>query len=487
MEHYQQQLDGKYKLVDTEFPLYGELDTTVNATAKTYENYKTNTEESTMTGSVIMPEVSGDGVQILTLKVYYDLVQKPEISAKVTFKVRNGAWNDGKTENVVVSLSAYEDEKLQLTAESIPAAGGRPASGYKAGRWDKVPVASELSNGDNLVYTYTYDKAESSGGGGGGGGGGSTVVKYTLTYVSNGGTKYESEKYSAGETVVLGKTPVREGYTFTGWHSDSGLTDKITKVVMTSDKTVYAGWENIYSPEPKPEPEPVVTPTPTPIALNDKDHYAYIVGYDDGTVQPEGNITRAEVASIFFRLLTDEARNANLAYSNNFSDVREGKWFNVAISTMSKMGILSGYKDGTFRPNESITRAEFAAIAARFDNSPGSGDVAFGDLEGHWAAVEISKAARNGWISGYPDGTFKPDRKITRAEAVSLVNRVLNRHPEEKGDLLEGMVMWPDNMNINKWYYMDIQEATNDHYYENKANGKEKWTEIRPPRNWAIY
>jgi len=221
-----------------------------------------------------------------------------------------------------------------------------------------------------------------------------------------------------------------------------------------------------------------------PDDLNGEDHFAYIIGYPDGKVHPEGNITRAEVATIFFRLLKDEVRDANLSRTNSFSDVDSGAWYNTAISTMAAMGIVKGYEDGTFRPNANITRAEFAAIAARFDTTAAQ-PVYFTDTYGHWATAEISRAARNGWINGYPDGSFKPNQAITRAEAMALVNRVLNRDPAEPEDLLDDMIQWPDNMDTAKWYYLDVQEATNGHDYERDTNPTEKWTELQEPRDWA--
>lgn len=222
-----------------------------------------------------------------------------------------------------------------------------------------------------------------------------------------------------------------------------------------------------------------------PEDLNGEDHFAYIIGYPDGNVHPEGTITRAEVATIFFRLLEDNVRDAYFTRTNSFSDVKEGQWYNNAISTMAKMGILKGYKDGTFKPNENITRAEFAAIAARFDKTASSNLPIFTDTYGHWAASEIGNAAKNGWVNGYPDGSFKPNQAITRAEAMALVNRVLNRDPQNPADLLNSMIKWPDNMDTNKWYYLDVQEATNSHDYERTTQATEKWTALQQPRNWA--
>ena len=230
---------------------------------------------------------------------------------------------------------------------------------------------------------------------------------------------------------------------------------------------------------------PTVTiPDDVPTGLNGNDHYAYIVGYPDKTVRPQNGITRAEVATIFFRLLTDETRNANSTKSNSYSDVAAGAWYNHAVSTLSAMGIVKG-SNGKFNPNAPITRAEFAAIAARFDDKANTTTADFSDIASHWAKNEISAASNNGWITGYPDGTFRPDNKITRAEAMTLVNRVLKRLPETEEDLHDDMIKWSDNSDVSQWFYLDVQEATNSHYYQTKENQFEKWTELRETRDWT--
>ncbi|OUP51875.1 hypothetical protein B5F17_11550 [Butyricicoccus pullicaecorum] len=220
--------------------------------------------------------------------------------------------------------------------------------------------------------------------------------------------------------------------------------------------------------------------------LNTEDHYAYIIGYsEDGTVRPNANITRAEVATIFFRLLTDEARDQFWMTSNNFSDVLPNDWYNNAVSTMVNMGIIQGYEDGTFRPNANITRAEFAAIAARFMASGyGVEDDLFTDIANHWARESINDAAMAGWINGYEDGTFRPDAAITRAEAVTLVNNVLQRKPDAD-HMLDSMIKWPDNSE-GTWYYEAIQEATNSHDYDLFEDAEyETWTALQENRDWA--
>ncbi len=236
----------------------------------------------------------------------------------------------------------------------------------------------------------------------------------------------------------------------------------------------------------RPKPPVVEIPDDVPTGLNGKDHYAYIIGYGNNDVRPQNNITRAEVATIFFRLLTDETREANMTKSNSYNDVKDGDWFCCAVSTLSKMGIIKGYEDGSFKPNDPISRAEFAAIAARFDPDGDKTPASFSDVTSHWAKDEISIAANHGWIKGYEDGSFKPDQKITRAETMTLVNRVLNRLPEAKDDLHKDMKTWVDNMDETAWYYLAVQEATNSHYFKNKTGTKfEQWTDLRDTRDWS--
>ena len=230
----------------------------------------------------------------------------------------------------------------------------------------------------------------------------------------------------------------------------------------------------------------VTIPDDVPTGLNGKDHYAYVVGYPDGMVYPQKNITRAEVATIFFRLLKDETREANMTKSNSYNDMKDGAWYTCAVSTLSKMGIIKGYEDGSFKPDASISRAEFAAIAARFDPDGDKTPATFSDVSSHWAKDEISIAANHGWIKGYEDGSFKPDQKITRAETMTLVNRVLKRLPETKDDLHKDMKTWPDNQKESAWFYLAVQEATNSHYQKLKKDGlHETWESMRETRDWA--
>ena len=250
---------------------------------------------------------------------------------------------------------------------------------------------------------------------------------------------------------------------------------------VTFHNTIDTGKDDYY---------PIIIPTiinKDTGMLNKTDHFAYVIGYPDGTVHPNGQITRAEVATIFFRLLRDEVRDGAFTTSNSYSDVAYGKWYNNPISTMSALGIITGYPDGTFKPNKPITRAEFAAIAARFDETQSGKSATFSDVIGHWAAKEIGIAYYNDWIKGYPDGTFKPDQNITRAEAMTLINRVLERKPESPADLLTNMNKWTDNMDTSKWYYLDVQEATNSHGYTRKTFNYELWRQMLPDPDWSRY
>ena len=292
-------------------------------------------------------------------------------------------------------------------------------------------------------------------------------------------------------TVPKGKS---ETFTITpdsGYHIKDVLVDgKSVGTVSTytfenvvDNHTIHATFARKHTPTPSTPT--VEIPDDDALGLNTTDHFAYIVGYGNGEVRPQNNITRAEVATIFFRLLTDDVRDENLTKTNRYSDVAATSWYNTAVSTLSSMGIITGYPDGTFRPNAAITRAEFAAIAARFDNDGDKTAAKFSDIATHWAKDEISIAYNNGWITGYPDGTFGPQRDITRAETMTLVNRVLNRQPETEDDLLPNMTVWTDNANPKAWYYLAVQEATNSHYYEFKTNSQyEKWTELRETRDW---
>ena len=307
------------------------------------------------------------------------------------------------------------------------------------------------------------------------------INRYTVTY------KVDTEVlgtdvYDFNSDVVIRDVPTKEGYTFSGWKI--GTADAENFKMPAHDVIIEGTFAKNSSGGHHRKPT-VTIPDKVPTGLNGNDHYAYIVGYPDKTVRPQNGITRAEVATIFFRLLTDETRNANSTKSNSYSDVAAGAWYNHAVSTLSAMGIVKGDSNGKFNPNAPITRAEFAAIAARFDDKANSTTADFSDIVSHWAKNEISAASNNGWINGYPDGTFRPDNKITRAEAMTLVNRVLKRLPETAEDLHDDMIKWSDNSDASQWFYLAVQEATNSHYYKAKENKFEKWSELRDTRDWT--
>ena len=324
-----------------------------------------------------------------------------------------------------------------------------------------VNASGSIIKDDTAAVTFTNTRNSSSS---------HHSTRYTLHYESNGGTAYKDERYSSGTKVTLDKTPTRESYTFTGWYADKELTQKISSIKMTSDKTVYAGWEA----------------TGVPDKLNGDDHFAYVIGYPDGKVHPKGNISRAETATIFFRLLKADIRDGNLTADNGFSDVANGQWHNKAISTMAKLGIVKGRRADSFDPDASITRAEFAAICARFSTRTVENSGSFSDISGHWAENEIERAAAFGWISGYPDGTFRPDARITRAEAMTMINRVLCRMPQSKSDLLDSMVTWSDNK-PSDWHYLAVQEATNSHDFDRQGEVGESWTKLTSVPDWTRY
>ncbi|MCI8336382.1 MAG: hypothetical protein HFI72_04420 [Peptococcaceae bacterium] len=336
-------------------------------------------------------------------------------------------------------------------------------------------TATLLGNENIAAYTdicnVTVKKAGTSRPGGGAiGSSHDGAIRYELAYVTNCDIAYSSEHYAENKVVTIDKEPSREGYVFTGWYEDASLLKPIGNVKMTENKLVYAGWRVAVVPE----------------LLNGKDHFAYIIGYEDNTVRPLENISRAETAAIFFRLLTDDVRQVNLTKVNTFADVSADLWSNQAVSTMQKLGIIQGRSVGYFAPDAAITRAEFAAICARFDHSDAAEGKGFSDISDHWAEGEIKRAAALGWVKGYPDGTFRPAQPITRAEVMTTVNRMLCRLLEKQSDLWEGYVQWSD-VPFDAWYYLAIAEATNSHNYENLNNGYERWTGLTAAPNWKDY
>ena len=351
------------------------------------------------------------------------------------------------------------------------------------------------------------------------------IYPYTVDYAAT-SNKFDwniNEDVYAGTEVTLSyKLKLTNPQTAAGTYGvtdldGNGFVDGAETTKVVADDALYTNEKAaLYIKENDQEKEIAVFPKPSVSytiksssgshsggsrpSLNTKDHYGYIIGYPvdyytgqpttDQTkkpVRPEGKITRAEVATIYFRMLTDESRTKFWSQNSGYSDVKTGDWFNNAVSTLSNAGIIAGYEDGSFRPNGYITRAEFATIAARFFDVTYNGKDLFPDISGHWAKDYINQAANKGFVNGYEDGTFKPDRNITRAEAVTLVNRTLDRHPD-KNHFTKDMLVWPDNMDQTKWYYADMQEATNSHTYQMKENSDktkyENWTKTLPIRNW---
>lgn len=373
----------------------------------------------------------------------------------VTFDANGGAWANGST-----TQSQHVIASGNLALPENPAKDDKVFNGWNTkvdgtGTAYAPDASIPAPQTDTTYYAQWKDKDSGDGGGG-------SVTRYvTLNYDSNGGTHYDKERYTRNTTVQLDKTPTRDGYTFTGWYADQELTQKISEIKMTTNKTVYAGWQT----------------SKVPGMLNGEEHFAYMFGYPNGQVQPKGDITRAETAAVFFRLLKDDVRDAHLTDNSIFTDVPKDQWYTTPICTMNNIGIIKGRTDTTFVPNAPITRAEFAVICARFDTGEQQGVKTFSDIGNHWAKKDIERAASLGWISGDPDGKFRPNDFITRAEAATMINNVLCRLPETKDDLLDDMKIWPDNPE-NAWYYLAIQEATNSHDYNRKDNGYEKWTAL---------
>ena len=326
--------------------------------------------------------------------------------------------------------------------------------------------------------------------------------RVTLSYEPNdaelGSVSSASETVAAVTDTAKGSTAqAKSGARFDGWYSTDGtfLSKELTFVPTKKDGAVWQGTTYYAHFSAKRSPSTPSTPAkpdetkptlaPIPEMLNGEDHYAYLLGYEDGTVRPNGSISRAEVATVLFRLLKDDVRMQNLTKDNAYSDVSDTAWYAAAVSTLSKMGVISGYPDGTFRPNAPITRAEFAAMIARFDETAKSADTPFTDISGHWAENAIGKAYGNGWVEGSSKTVFCPESNLTRAETATLLNRVLHRLPEKESDLLANQIAWPDNPETF-WGYLAIQEATNSHEYERKADGvHETQTVKRENRDWS--
>lgn len=300
---------------------------------------------------------------------------------------------------------------------------------------------------------------------------------HTLTFDTMGGSKIAPETVRHGLTVAKPKDPVNGGYIFDGWYTDKTYrTPYNFATPLTQDTTIYAKWFLIVLPG-------VTVKKNTP-KLNTADHFAYVQGYPDGTVKPAGNITRAETAAILFRLMDDASRKTYYSTKSGFRDVASGSWYNTYVATLNNAGVITDSSNGYFRPNEAITRAELAAMLAKFSETTGAANY-FNDVSAkYWAANAIAICAKLGWITGYPDGTFRPDRNVTRAELMAMINRATGRAPKSADAFLPGMKTWIDNTS-DKWYYLDVQEATNSHSYTVK--GSETWTALTSDPNWSLY
>lgn len=300
---------------------------------------------------------------------------------------------------------------------------------------------------------------------------------HTLTFDTMGGSKIAPETVRHGLTVAKPKDPVNGGYIFDGWYTDKTFRHRYDfSTPLTEDITIYAKWFLIVLPG-------VTVKKNTP-KLNTSDHFAYVQGYPNGTVKPAGNITRAETAAILFRLMDDASRKTYYSTKSGFRDVASGSWYNTYVATLNNAGVITDSSNGYFRPNEAITRAELAAMLAKFSETTGAANY-FNDVSAkYWAANAIAICAKLGWITGYPDGTFRPDKNVTRAELMAMINRATGRAPKSADAFLPGMKTWIDNTS-DKWYYLDVQEATNSHSYTVK--GSETWTALTSDPNWSLY
>ena len=464
-------------------------------------------------GLCYFPE--GSDVGYASIEAVFEEVPVSGKTVEVTFTVNPeyGSFTEyGKGPVTFKNIDAESTQQFEVP--KVTANAGYKFVGWKGQgadviEWDAnastfgVPGLCYFAEGSNVGYASIAAVFEKEGGG--------HTNDYYVTVIVDGKGKVKAEDYGtvgSNETEVIIIPDVENSVKFTmepadGWKVDDVLVDgksvgdvdsyvlkddvmlegPVLKVIFEKKSSGGGGGGSHDKDDDKDK-----TPAKTPDALNGEDHFDYIVGDADGRVHPERNITRAEVASIFFRLLKDDVRSENLTDQNTFTDVSADAWYNVAVSTMSDMDIVFGRTDYQFDPDAYITRAEFAAIAARFDSGSYSGDDLFTDIEGHWAADQINRAAEKGWITGYPDGTFGPNRYITRAEAVTMINRVLNRMPKDKDALHEDMKVFVDNADTNAWYYLAIQEATNSHEYKKDKDGVyETWTDVLPARDWAQY
>ncbi|WP_202128781.1 S-layer homology domain-containing protein, partial [Paenibacillus dendrobii] len=398
-------------------------------------------------------------------------------------------YKKGNDENVQQVLVKFVDKETGEELGNVTRSG-RPDETITITP-EPITVGDAVYNPELPTYTYTFNanpeqeyvipyiKAEKP------------VVKdqeVTVKYLEQGtGTVLAAsttKKGKAGDTATLtavsvsGYTPVKSTYEYTFKDNDGQeYIFYYTKnsPVTPSNPGSSSGGSGI-TPLP---PAPPVTPLPpAPPKLDTDNHYNYINGYPDGMIKPENNISREEVAAIFYRLMDDATRSDYIKNTSTYKDVAQTRWSSKNIATMENAGIITGYPDGTFKPGRQITRAEFAAIASRFDDLDEQKNTLFSDIQGHWAEKYIVSAANKGWIKGYPDGKFRPDQYITRAEAMAFINSVLNRKVTAAGIHADAKV-WPDNTK-DKWYYADVLEATNYHDYSRNADDTETWEQVKP-------
>lgn len=386
---------------------------------------------------------------------------------------------------------AHPLEKCAFSREGYSFVGWATESTDKVKYEDQESIKLDeefpnLTNDNDVVTLYAVWEEQS------------VTIGYVSSDTELGTVTVESEPVDAVTGTAHGSTAqAKSGAKFDGWYSADGtlLSTDLAFVPKKADGAVWQGttYYAHFSAQRRPstpstpaKPDDTkITLAPIPEMLNGEDHYAYLLGYENGTVRPNGSISRAEVATVLFRLLKDDVRMQNLTKDNAYSDVSGTAWYAAAVSTLSKMGVISGYPDGTFRPNAPITRAEFAAMIARFDETAKSADTPFTDISGHWAENAIGKAYGNGWVEGSSKTVFCPESNLTRAETATLLNRVLHRLPEKESDLLANQIVWPDNPETF-WGYLAIQEATNSHEYERKADGvHETQTAKRENRDWS--
>lgn len=409
---------------------------------------------------------AGDEYDVTADTTFTAVWEKIEAAQKYTLTFNTNGGSEIK------SVTEKENSEIDLS-KYTPSKSGYNFKGWYSDASLTKKITSITLDSDKTVYAK-WEKISS-----GNGSGNSGVTKYTLTFETNGGTSVEAVSKVKNTTVDLSKyTTSKDGYSFDGWYTDKELTNKVTEIKITENMIVYAKWtdgeNNNNTPKPNYKPD-----------IFSDEHYSYIVGREGGYFCPNAYLTRAESAEMLYRLLDNEVRTEAQTTKNVFTDVSENDWFNVSVSTLANLGVINGRTPDTFAPNEKITRAEFTTMMIRLSEISYDGEDLFTDIATHWAREYINSAASVEWVNGY-DGYFRPDDSITRAEVVTLINRVLNRQPESKNDLLDNMITPPDNTDESAWYYLAVQEAVNSHNYELKSDGvHEKWTSLTENPDWA--